>query len=74
MKNPQAQLDALCDELDAFCAQHHLPNVSADELLSRLYSEETPRHDLCKWVADFIERWEVAAEDNYYATVKQVAL
>lgn len=53
-------LDALCDQLNAFCNENQLPLESADELLSRLYGEEPRSVRLCEWLQDFIERWDAA--------------
>jgi hypothetical protein len=55
-------LEGLCDQLDAFCKQHQLPKLSADELLCQLYSEEPRRGDICEWVRSFIETWDAACD------------
>jgi hypothetical protein len=64
-------LEGLCDQLDAFCKQHQLPKLSADELLCKLYSEEPRRGDLCEWVRGFIETWDAACDAEQRAKPKR---
>lgn len=64
-------LQALCDQFDAFCDQHGLPKISADELLCKLYGEETRREDLCQWLEGFIESWDTVCHVEQNARLKQ---
>lgn len=57
-----ATLDDLCDVWEKFRTRHRLPEMSADELLYELYSEEPRREDLCAQVSKFIDLWEVVSD------------
>lgn len=66
-------LPALCDQLEAFCAEHLLPALSADELLCELYGQEPRRDDLCRWLRGFIDAWDEACEIERRANSRQEA-
>lgn len=50
--------------LGAFCAAHDLPRESADELLCRECSRESPRLNVIEFLKDYIERWDAAVNPN----------
>ncbi len=43
----------LCDELAAYCAEHGLPQKSADEIEPKTAAQR-------EWLTDFLARWDSA--------------
>jgi hypothetical protein len=51
----------LCDEYETWCRDNDVPCISADEHV--LGVDSTLTEEQQAWIADFIRRWDEAAED-----------
>jgi hypothetical protein len=60
-------LEQLTAEYVAWCDSHHLPPMSADELLCKIHASGNDLPHITGWLSDFIRRWEAAADAEHEA-------
>ena len=55
----------LTDSFDAYCTEHTLKNISADELLYELQDDSNTNSVHMQWLTRFIYDWELMEFEEY---------